>query len=115
MDKDTKLFDDVAFSDLIKDVYNNSKRKERQIDGLVDQLKGLIKNVNDAGMLVSLIKEYLEVSVKNDDNLVKLTAIVQRLMSSAGRNEDGETTLSETERAQLMEAAEELIEDSRAA
>ena len=80
MDKDTVLFDQTSFSDLLRDVYNNSKKKELQIKELIKQLSELINSLRDASMIVPLIKEYLEISVKNDDNLVRLTGIVQRLL-----------------------------------
>tara|TARA_S200002703_G_scaffold24888_2_gene21576 strand:- start:520 stop:861 length:342 start_codon:yes stop_codon:yes gene_type:complete len=111
MDKDTPLFDDKKFSDLMKDIYDNTKKKEEQITGLINQLKPMIRNMTDASMMVPLIKEYLEVSVKNDDNLVKLTAIVQRLLvSSAKTNTGGDDVLSEAEKQQLMEAAQDLLD-----
>jgi len=111
MDKDQILFDNKSFSDLMRDIYNNTKKKEVQITGLIDQLKPMIRNMTDASMMVPLIKEYLEVSVKNDDNLVKLTAIVQRLLASndRGGNTDGDS-LSEDEKQQLLAAAQELLD-----
>jgi len=111
MDKDQILFDNKSFSDLMRDIYNNTKKKEVQITGIIDQLKPMIRNMTDASMMVPLIKEYLEVSVKNDDNLVKLTAIVQRLLASndRGGNTDGDS-LSEDEKQQLLAAAQELLD-----
>ena len=111
MDKDQILFDNKSFSDLMRDIYNNTKKKEVQITGLIDQLKPMIRNMTDASMMVPLIKEYLEVSVKNDDNLVKLTAIVKRLLASndRGGNTDGDS-LSEDEKQQLLAAAQELLD-----
>ncbi len=111
MDKDSPLFDDKKFSDLMKDIYDNTKKKEEQITGLINQLKPMIRNMTDASMMVPLIKEYLEVSVKNDDNLVKLTAIVQRLLvSSAKNNTADDGMLSEAEKQQLMDAAQDLLD-----
>jgi len=114
MDKDSKLFDDKTFSDLLRDVYTNSKKKEAQIDGLIDQLKPMIKSMTDASIMVPLVKEYMEVSVKNDDNLIRLTAIVQRLLvvSDKGASKD-ELGLTEAERAQLLSEAQELIDNSK--
>ena len=114
MDKDSKLFDDKTFSDLLRDVYTNSKKKEAQIDGLIDQLKPMIKSMTDASVMVPLVKEYMEVSVKNDDNLIRLTAIVQRLLvvSDKGASKD-ELGLTEAERAQLLSEAQELIDNSK--
>jgi hypothetical protein len=114
MDKDSKLFDDKTFSDLLRDVYTNSKKKEAQIDGLIDQLKPMIKSMTDASIMVPLVKEYMEVSVKNDDNLIRLTAIVQRLLvvSDKGASKD-ELGLTEAERTQLLSEAQELIDNSK--
>tara|TARA_R110000744_G_scaffold48049_3_gene105375 strand:- start:1058 stop:1399 length:342 start_codon:yes stop_codon:yes gene_type:complete len=111
MDKDSQLFGDKTFSDLLKDIYDNTKKKEKQITELINQLKPMIRNMTDASMMVPLVKEYLEVSVKNDDNLVKLTAIVQRLLVSSTKStgsDDG--ILSEAEKQQLMDAAQDLLD-----
>jgi hypothetical protein len=51
-------------------------------------------------MVVPLIKEYLDVSVKNDDSLIKMAGIVQRAMANSGGNGDGDF-LSEAELEQL--------------
>lgn len=113
MDKDSYLFDDKSFSDLIRDVYNNTKKKENQINTLIDQLKPLIKNMTDASLMVPLIKEYLEISVKNDDNLVKLTAIIQRLLVVSSKSDKGdELGLTEAERDQLMSEAQSLLDQA---
>jgi hypothetical protein len=106
MDFDIELFKGKTFSELMKDVYDNSKKKERQINLLIAELKPLIKNVGDATLIVPLIKEYLEVGVKNDEHLVKLAAIVQRLVSSntkAQSETGGGYLLSEEEKRQLLD------------
>ena len=76
MDVNDQLFKGTSFSDLMSDVYHNSKKKDRQINQLISQLQPLIRTASDATIIVPLIKEYLDVAVKNDDHLVKLTAIV---------------------------------------
>ena len=83
MGEDFELFAGKNFSDLMKDIYHNSKKKDRQINTLIQELQPLIKNLGDATVIVPLIKEYLDISVKNDDQLIKLAAIVQRLISSS--------------------------------
>jgi len=114
MDKDSVLFDDKTFSDLLRDVYQNTKKKETQINGLIDQLKGLVRNITDASMMVPMIKEYLEISVKNDDNLVRLTAIIQRLLVTGSKEDKGgELGLTDQERAQLMSEAQELLDKAK--
>lgn len=105
MDFDIEIFKGKSFSDLMKDIYSNSSKKDRQINLLIGELRPLIKSVGDATVIVPLIKEYLEVSVKNDEHLVKLAAVVQRLVSTNNRvqAETGSSwILSEEEKRQLM-------------
>jgi len=111
MDFDIEIFKGKSFSDLMKDIYSNSSKKDRQINLLIGELRPLIKNVGDATIIVPLIKEYLEVGVKNDEHLVKLAAVVQRLVSTNNRvqAETGNSwMLSEEEKKQLMSELDEL-------
>jgi len=109
MDNQEELFKGVTFSDLMSDVYHNSKRTSRQINQLVSQLQPLIRSSSDATIIVPLIKEYLEVSVKNDDHLVKLTAIVQRYISTKQTIVGSDSLLSEEEKKQLLQIADDTL------
>ena len=111
MEFDIEIFKGKSFSDLMKDIYSNSSKKDRQINMLIGELRPLIKNVGDATVIVPLIKEYLEVGVKNDEHLVKLAAVVQRLVSTSNRvqAETGNSwMLSEEEKKQLMGELDEI-------
>ena len=109
MDKNDELFKGTTFADLMSDVYHNSKKKDRQINQLIAQLQPLIKNASDATIIVPLIKEYLDVAVKNDDHLVKLTAIVQRFISTKQTIDGVDGLLSDEEKQQLMKIAEKTM------
>ena len=111
MDKDTKLFKDKSFSDIMSDIYSNQKKKDRQIKLLIAQLEPMVKTLNDASVVVPLIKEYLDISVRNDDALIKLAAIVQRMMKDSNSGESGGMLLSDEEKRQLMEAIDEVEKD----
>ena len=111
MDKDSKLFKDKSFSDIMSDIYSNQKKKDRQIKLLIAQLEPMVKNLNDAAVVVPLIKEYLDISVRNDDALIKLAAIVQRMMKDSNNGEAGGLILSDEEKRQLMEAIDEVEKD----
>jgi len=103
---DIEIFKGKSFSDLLKDIYSNSQKKDRQINVLISELRPLIKNIGDATVIVPLIKEYLEVGVKNDEHLVKLAAVVQRLVSTNNKvqADTGQSwLLSEEEKQQLLE------------
>jgi len=104
MDIHDELFKGRSFSEILKDIHDNSKKKDRQINLLIAELKPLIKNIGDATIVVPLIKEYLDISVRNDDHIVKLAAVAQRLISAAGKADTvgNDFTLSEAEKADLM-------------
>ena len=110
MDKNEELFKGTTFADLMSDVYHNSKKKDRQITQLIAQLQPLIRNASDATIIVPLIKEYLDVAVKNDDHLVKLTAIVQRYISTKQTIAGADSLLSDEEKQQLIKIAESTLE-----
>jgi hypothetical protein len=104
------IFDGKSFSDILSDIYTASKRKERQITKLISELQPMIKNIGDATILVPLIAEYMDISVKNDEQLVKMAAIVQRAVARNSTTESTGELLTEDEKKQLILAAQE-IED----
>lgn len=111
MDVNDHLFKDKSFSDLMSDVYHNSKKKDRQINQLISQLQPLIRTASDATIIVPLIKEYLDVAVKNDDHLVKLTAITQRYISTTQTISGESSLLSDDEKQQLLDMASKDFEE----
>tara|TARA_R110000851_G_scaffold110538_2_gene233355 strand:- start:534 stop:911 length:378 start_codon:yes stop_codon:yes gene_type:complete len=101
------IFDDKSFGDLLKEIHGNQKKKATQLASLIAELRPLVQSLGDATVVVPLIKEYMEISIKNDDHLIKMASIVQRL--STGGSSSGEGgTLSTEEMDQLMEVAEEI-------
>ena len=101
------IFDDKSFSDLLKEIHKNQSKKSKQLASLIAELRPLITNLGDATVVVPLIKEYMEISVKNDDQLIKMAAIVQRLSTGTTNTGDG-GLLTEEEMAQLQEITEEI-------
>ena len=101
------LFDDKSFSDLLKEIHGNQKKKAKQLASLIAELRPLVQSLGDATVVVPLIKEYMEISVKNDDQLIKMAAIVQRLSTGAASGGEG-GLLTEEEMDQLMDVAEEI-------
>ena len=111
MTKDEEIFKGKSFSDLMSDIYSNQKKKDRQIKLLIAQLEPMVKTIDQAAAVVTLIKEYLDISVRNDDALIKLAAIVQRMMKDNASAESGGFVLSEDEKRQLMDAIDEVEKD----
>tara|TARA_R110001599_G_scaffold143915_1_gene325200 strand:- start:1802 stop:2188 length:387 start_codon:yes stop_codon:yes gene_type:complete len=104
---DQILFDGKSFGDLLKEIHGNQKKKATQIASMIAELRPLIQSLGDATVVVPLIKEYMEISVKNDDHLIKMAAIVQRLSTGGASSGDG-GVLSAEEMDQLMDVAEEI-------
>lgn len=109
MGLETTIFGKKTVSDIFKEIYDNSRTKDKQINALIGELKPLVENIGDATLVVPMIKEYLEIGVKNDEHLIKMIAIVQR-MEGSGKN-DSEDYFNPEELARLMEQSQELGKD----
>ena len=104
MDLNFEIYKGKNFSGLCKDIVKNSESKKDQIDILISELRSLIKTINDATIIVPMIKDYYDVGIKNDEQLVKLAAVVQRLVAKGEASGEGTSmVLSEDERKQLMD------------
>tara|TARA_Y100001963_G_scaffold158356_1_gene257670 strand:+ start:738 stop:1124 length:387 start_codon:yes stop_codon:yes gene_type:complete len=101
------IFEDKSFSDILKEIHKNQTKKSKQLASLIAELRPLITSLGDATVVVPLIKEYMEISVKNDDQLIKMAAIVQRLSTGTANTGDG-GMLTEGEMQQLQDMAEEI-------
>ena len=112
MAQDYELFEGKSLSDVFKDIYDNTEKNRQQLDVLTRELVQYIKDGDTAVQIVPMLKEYLEINVKNDDQLVKIAAIVQRLLAAEakGGSEDA-FALSDAEKEQLMKAVEDTAED----
>jgi len=104
-----QLFDGKNLSSLFKDIYENQQNKKKNISELIESLRKLIRNVGEATVIAPIIKDLIEVSVKNDDHLIKLANIAQRLAAAEAKGIGEDGWLSETEKAQLMQDMEDTI------
>jgi hypothetical protein len=104
---DSVIFGSKKFSDILEEIYNNQKRKEAQVTALISELKPLINEIGDATLIVPLIKEYMEIGVKNDEQLIKMATIIQRVLNS-GQQDDGSFGISDEEKDQLLKTMEDL-------
>tara|TARA_Y100001972_G_scaffold99177_1_gene122952 strand:+ start:100 stop:486 length:387 start_codon:yes stop_codon:yes gene_type:complete len=107
---ETEIFSGKSLSDLFSEIYDNSRKKDKQISALISELKPLIEDVGDATLVVPMIKEYLEIGVKNDEQLVKIATIVQRLETSIQK---GTSTSDwfDSEEIQALLSDDEVIEE----
>ena len=103
---DSVVFGKKKFSNILEEIYNNQKKKEKQISGLISELKPLINDIGDATLIVPLIKEYLDIGVRNDEQLIKMATIVQRALNNS--SSDDSTGITEEEKSQLMAELDKL-------
>ena len=94
MSLDKEIFQGKTLSDLFGEIYDNSKETKGQVKALIGELKPLIENIGDATLIVPMIKEYMEIGVKNDEALIKLATIIQRIESAQAKG-DGEFDFSD--------------------
>ena len=105
-----EIFDGKTFQDLTRDIYDNQKNKKLQLDLLIQEIHGMIQTMDDAVMVAPLIKELFEVAVKNDEHLVKLAGVYQRILSKTSGGEET-TLLSDAEKEDLINALQEDVND----
>ena len=109
---DYEIFEGKSLSSLFKDIYDNTEYNKKQLDILTKELVQFIKDGDTAVQIVPMIKEYLEINVKNDDQLVKMAGIVQRLISTEQKaGSEDEYGLSEEEKNQLLSNLEDSVKD----
>lgn len=114
MDSDTEIFKGKTFSSLVKDIYFNSSHKKEQINQLIKDLREMVKDLGSATVIAPMIKDYIDVGIKNDDQLVKLSAVLQRFIAgtSGGGEESGTGGgLSDAEKEQLLSTVKKELDD----
>ena len=109
MSKDYEIFKGKKLSDLFQEIHQNSEVKRVQIDSMLSHLTSMITNPDDAVQLVPVIKDYMEVAVKNDEQLIKIAGIVGRILQAEMKGVNDEGLLSDREKEQLMQALEDEV------
>jgi len=108
---DDIIFDGKSFQDLTKDIYDNTINKKKQIDLLVSEIHGFIKTIDDVIMVAPIIKEYMEVSVKNDEHLVKLAGVLQRILTKSASTDEDSLLLSDSEKEDLIASLQDTVNE----
>ena len=107
MEKDFNIFGDKKFSDLSQEIYENTKLKKTQIDPLIQEVHSYIQGIEDIAIVGPILKELFDVGVKNDDNLLKLATVIQRIMNKQLDLTEDTSLLSDEEKQELMDSLEE--------
>lgn len=98
----TELFQGKTLSDVFSDIYKNTDSKRSQITTFITKMVQLIRTPEDATIIGPIIKEFLDVAVKNDEHIVRLAQIVQRLELVSNKSTSTGDLLTEDEKLQLL-------------
>ena len=110
MSLDKEIFNGKTLSDLFSEIHDNSTNTRGQVKALIGELKPLIENIGDATLIVPMIKEYMEIGVKNDEALIKLATVIQRIESAQAKGETSDM-FDFSELQDLLEESEEVKEE----
>ena len=103
---DNIVFGNKTFGNLLEEIYDNQKKKDKQVTALIKELQPMIEEIGDATLIVPLIKEYMEIGIKNDEQLIKMATIIQRVLNN--NSSDDPTGITEEEKQQLIAELDKL-------
>ena len=109
MSTDFELFPGKNLSGLFKDIYDNQQNKKQRISELIAEMKKVIRHAGDMAVIGPIIKDLVDTSVKNDDSLIKMAAIAQRIIGAQHKAEGDTGFLSDEEKEQLLKQLDETI------
>jgi hypothetical protein len=107
MSLEFELFKGKTMSSLFEDIYNNQIQKKAKISELIIELKKMVRHAGDMAVIGPLIKDLIDSSVRNDDQLIKLANLAQKLVSSEKKSEGMDGFLSDFEKQQLLKDIED--------
>ena len=100
--KDPEVFDGKSLSHLLQDVFNHAERKRTILYEVVKEMRLMMIDMDSMVMLAPMVKEYLDVLNRNDEHLIKMATIVQRIIAANSGGGDTGDTLSAAEREALL-------------
>ncbi len=111
MSNEKEIFEGKTFQDLTKDIYENTTKRKVQIDLLISEIHGFITTIDDVVLVAPIIKEYMDTAVRNDEHLVKLAGVLQRIISKSQGESDESMLLTDEEKEELMGTLQDTVQD----
>ena len=111
MSTDFELFPGKNLSGLFKDIYDNQQTKKTRISELIAEMKKVIRHSGDMAVIGPILKDLVDTSVRNDESLIKMAAIAQRMIASRDKVDGDIGFLSDKEKEQLLQQLEEVVVD----
>jgi len=104
------LFDGVTLADVMKEIYVARNENRVLITDAINSFRKKIKDVESASYIGKVVADLFSEIVKNDENLIKLAGVVQRIISAEGRIKEQDALITDEEKKQLLEIAREEME-----
>ena len=95
---DVTVFGNTSLSDLFKQIHKNNKDIDKKIEDFIETMKPMATaNAGNATNLMPVVKDLIDVNVKNNEQLVKMAAIAQRAATSSNNNSNDLFDMGEIE------------------
>lgn len=111
MSTNFELFPGKDLSGLFKDIYDNQQNKRTRISELIAEMKKVIRHSGDMAVIGPIIKDLVDTSVRNDESLIKMAAIAQRMVASKDKVDGDVGFLSDKEKEQLLNQLEDAVNE----
>ena len=104
MDINFEIFKGKSFKDLCKDIYVNQVHRKEQLEILINDLRKMCTKIDDQPLIIPFIKDYINAANVNDEHLIRLAAIIQKLIVADEQSKvaSGGLGMSDEERRQIM-------------
>jgi hypothetical protein len=89
-----------------------NKTKKQKISELIAEMKKVIRHAGDMAVIGPILKDLIDTSVRNDESLIKMAAIAQRMIASKDKSEGDTGFLSDKEKEQLLQQLEGVVVDA---
>ncbi len=109
MSTNFELFPGKNLSGLFKNIYDNQQNKKQKISELIAEMKKVIRHSGDMAVIGPIIKDLVDTSVRNDESLIKMAAIAQRMIGAQNKAEGDAGFLTDKEKEQLLSQLEDTI------
>ena len=94
------LFKDKKVSNILQQIYENNKQNKGNLQNILDTYQTIVQNLKQGDPIQVLstvlpsMKNVLQTKVKNDQVLVKMTTVVQKLLQPNNINDNGNGLLT---------------------
>jgi hypothetical protein len=111
MSTEFELFPGKSLGGLFKDIYDNQQTKKLRISELIAEMKKSVRHAGDMAVIGPIIRDMVDSSIKNDDALIKMAAIAQRIIGSQHKAEGDSGFLTDEEKNQLLKDLEQTAKE----